>query len=320
VLFANNATPTLELSLRLANPSARSGIAALQLLPPLQPDDSARTVILPPAAAVNLAAPNGRERAAFPLALQGGTPRPAPCSDASFLATSFFRGRSNNVRNITLNPCEALDWSITRAAQPTNASVQITSLSLGPVAFLLDWSASMKNIDDGGQGNTAPRSEQAAAALQKLVDQQLQAGFVNARKVSLRVFGHRENYSTDCAQQLSPDFDAAFNGFDFPSNESQQQRALGLISMTPLAPAINNRFADVTQRLNKCTPWGWSPLYESIKKCIDTDLQARSGLVVAITDGVPGDGPTPNPLIRPNATAFPHSCDHSKTSKVACRS
>ncbi|MEY3172824.1 MAG: hypothetical protein RLZZ436_737 [Planctomycetota bacterium] len=293
VLFANNATPTLELSLRLANPSARSGIAAFQLLPPLQPDDSAKAVILPPAAAVNLAAPNGRERAAFPLALQGGTPRPAPCSDASFLSTWFFRGRSNNVRNITLNPCEALDWSITRAAQPTNASVQITSLSLGPVAFLLDWSASMKNVDDSSQGNTAPRSEQAAAALQKLVDQQLQAGFVNARKVSLRVFGHRENYSTDGAQQLSPDFDAAFDGFDFPINESQQQRALGLISMTPLAPAISNRFADVTQRLNKCTPWGWSPLYESIRKCIDTDLQARSGLVVAITDGVPGDGPTP---------------------------
>jgi hypothetical protein len=293
VLFANNATPTLELSLRLANPSARSGIAALQLLPPLQLDDSAKAVILPPAAAVNLAAPNGRERAAFPLALQGGTPRPAPCSDASFLSTWFFRGRSNNVRNITLNPCEALDWSITRAAHPTNASLQLTSLSLGPVAFLLDWSASMKNIDDGGQGNTAPRSEQAAAALQKLVDQQLQAGFVNARKVSLRVFGHRENYSTDGAQQLSPDFDAAFDGFDFPSNESQQQRALGLISMTPLAPAISKRFADVTQRLNKCTPWGWSPLYESIRKCIDTDLQARSGLVVAITDGVPGDGPTP---------------------------
>ncbi|MFM7038305.1 MAG: hypothetical protein ACKO2L_11350 [Planctomycetaceae bacterium] len=293
VLFANNSTPTLELSLRLANPSNRSGIAAFQLLPPLQPDDSARAVILPPAVAVNIAAPNGRERAAFPLALQGGTPRPAPCSDASFLSTWFFRGRSNNVRNITLNPCEALDWSITRAAQPTNSSVQITSLSLGPVAFLLDWSASMKNVDDGGQGNTAPRSEQAAAALQKLVDQQLQAGFVNARKVSLRVFGHRENFSTDGVQQLSPDFDAAFEGFDFPANEPQQQRALGLISMTPLAPAISKRFADVNQRLNKCTPWGWSPLYESIRKCIDTDLQARSGLVVAITDGVPGDGPTP---------------------------
>jgi hypothetical protein len=293
VLFANNATPTLELSLRLANPSARSGIAAFQLLPPLQPDDSARAVILPPAAAVNLAAPNGRERAIFPLALQGGTPRPAPCSEASFQSSWFFRGRSTIARNITLNPCEALDWSITRAAHPTNASLQLTSLSLGPVAFLLDWSASMKNIDDGGQGNTAPRSEQAAAALQKLVDQQLQAGFVNARKVSLRVFGHRENYSTDGAQQLSPDFDAAFEGFDFPANEPQQQRALGLISMTPLAPAISKRFADVTQRLNKCTPWGWSPLYESIRKCIDTDLQARSGLVVAITDGVPGDGPTP---------------------------
>jgi hypothetical protein len=265
-------------------------------------------VILPPAAAVNLAAPNGRERAAFPLALQGGTPRPAPCSDASFLATSFFRGRSNNVRNITLNPCEALDWSITRAAQPTNASVQITSLSLGPVAFLLDWSASMKNIDDDGQGNTAPRSEQAAAALQKLVDQQLQAGFVNARKVSLRVFGHRENYSTDGAQQLSPDFDAAFNGFDFPSNESQQQRALGLISMTPLAPAINALHGAGHRSTNPSES-------ASTPTCrLAPDWSLPSPMVS------PGTVRPPNPLIRPNATAFPHSCDHSKTSKVACRS
>jgi hypothetical protein len=289
VRFANDPNPTLEVPVRITNPAGLSGIAALQLFPPEQPDDNAQSILLPPPETVSLTASGGRQKLPFRPQIQGGTARPAPCSASDFKSAAFFRGRTTPLRAITINPCEAREWIVNRAAHPTNSSVEVTSTNLSPVAFVLDWSSSMKETD----GGSTPRSENAADALQALIDDQIRSGFVNARQVSLRVFGHRIGYAAGNNEKPlpNPDYESAFNGFQFPQGEASQEETQGLISMTFINDNISKRFRDVIDRLKQVKPWGWSPLYESIDLAVAKDLGNQSGVIVAVTDGIPGDGP-----------------------------
>ncbi|MFO0979319.1 MAG: serine/threonine-protein kinase [Planctomycetaceae bacterium] len=183
---------------------------------------------------------------------------------------------------------EVFSEVVRRMPSPYGA-VHLQTADTSPIAFVFDWSGSMKeNLGNSG----VTRAKEALAAMSKLIS--LQDAFCPG---SLRVFGHRRGITA-----LNPKFAPHFQAFQFPneSNETPddpQKDSQQLVSLTLLNGDGQKAFDDVLKRLDKSQPFGATPLLYSLCRGITQDLQYKPGMVVAITDGAATDPENTSELI-----------------------
>lgn len=193
----------------------------------------------------------------------------------------YFRGRHQHLGAIQVDPREGRSWNVVRRIPPEHGAIYLETTDTRPIAFVFDWSGSMKT-QLGNADKT--RAAEALAAMRKVIS--LQDPFCPG---SLRVFGHRLGLSSP-----NPDFATYFQGFEFkdqsieppddPQKDSQQ-----LVPLTRLNGNGQSAFDDVLMRLEKSKPFGATPLLYSLCRAITQDLQYQPGVVVAITDGAATD-------------------------------
>lgn len=193
----------------------------------------------------------------------------------------YFRGRHQQLGAIQVDPREGRSWEVVRRIPPENGAVYLETTDTRPIAFVFDWSGSMKTVR-GNAVNT--RAAEALEAMRKVIS--LQDPFCPG---SLRVFGHRLGLSSP-----NPDFAKHFQGFKFPDQsieppDDPQKDSQQLVPLTRLNDDGQKAFDDVLKRLEKSQPFGATPLLYSLCRAITQDLQYQPGVVVAITDGAATD-------------------------------
>ncbi|MCA9066799.1 MAG: hypothetical protein KDA96_27215, partial [Planctomycetaceae bacterium] len=285
VSFVDDGNQSCETVLQLTNPDEFQGTATFTVLG--SPDSDQERLkaleltnsVLPLAVEGNLP---GSQTLNFGIRIQGGEPLTGDCEPVEFLTRVFFRGRLASTSAVQVDPCEGKSWLQIRTARLPKARLQLQSPDIRPIAFVLDWSGSMK--DPLGHRETTPRKrfEEAAEGMSTLLEQQH-----SERKASLRVFGHRAG-----ATSHNGEFDKAFEGFPIaelstvPTKDIDPLRdAQQLIQSSLLDTAQRKLFEDALERLKRAEPFGSTPLVYALIQAVRTDLQSRTGIVIAITDG-----------------------------------
>ncbi len=211
--------------------------------------------------------------------VRNGSPGEDGCSSVPYLASVFFRGRIwNTASNIEVSPCAAEEFVVQRFARPPTASVTLAGTDKRPIVFILDMSGSMDDEMAGGR----TRASVAIETLRNVINS---ARFDRETVASLKVFGHRIKWDPDNQRNVvnpkwKEPFDKGLAANDDIATEVEATR------LTKENKTILGKKLDT---LAISGPWGITPLAGAIKSALEEDLRNRTGIVVAITDGLATD-------------------------------
>ena len=211
--------------------------------------------------------------------VRNGSPGEVGCSSVPYLASVFFRGRIwNTASHIEVSPCAAEEFVVQRFARPPTASVTLAGSDKRPIVFILDMSGSMDDEMVGGR----TRASVAIETLRNVINS---ARFDSETVASLKVFGHRIKWNpANQANVMNPKWLKPFNK-EIPANTDIET------VVKPMRLTTDNLeiFGGVLDELAISGPWGITPLAGAIEEALKEDLNNRTGIVVAITDGLATD-------------------------------
>ncbi|MBL8816356.1 MAG: hypothetical protein JNL58_10015 [Planctomyces sp.] len=287
VRFADEGEQTCEVSVVVRDPDQFGGTAVLQIQPASSENSPEHKELLlshQERTFTNLAMPvsSGNAPQKFGFRLRGGELLRGDCRPVGFSSRVFFRGRQLNLSAMTVDPCEGKSWLWSRTATSPNAEIALQTPDMRPIAFVVDWSGSMKEALGSSGADRQLRADEAARAIQEILEQQSEL-----RKASLRVFGHRADW-----RKLNTKFAESFKDFAIaepaavPITSDQTDRdSQGLIAQISLDEGGKRTFEKAFICLKSSEPFGNTPLVYSLIEAIRNDLQSRSGIIVAVTDG-----------------------------------
>ncbi|MFN5076432.1 MAG: hypothetical protein ACK5MO_12640 [Planctomyces sp.] len=233
--------------------------------------------------------PDGATSCEYQPQLRSGRQlRPSGAAPLTVQRQSFFRGRMESAGAL-LQVDAARQWKQTwQPAQKSDRARLHVSVPEGrPVVFLLDWSGSMKEQVTSQQpipDDTAPvKSQEATTAILGIV-----GDLGRDRRKSLRVFGHRWiQESGGTARESSFESQRDREGFELPSGRQFFDESEPWTQSDGLIFQVNDRqkFVDAFRLLEASGPFGQTPLYQSLRQCLQYELKDTSGVVVALTDG-----------------------------------
>lgn len=232
---------------------------------------------------------DGRTSFEYQPQLQSGRQlRPSGAAPLTVQRQSFFRGRLESAGAL-LQVDAARQWKQTwQAAEKSDRARLHVSVPEGrPVVFLLDWSGSMKEQVTSQQplpDDSDPfKSKEATTAILGIV-----GDLGRDRKKSLRVFGHRWiQESGSAARESSFESQRDREGFELPSGRQFFDESEPWTQSDGLIFQANDKqkFVDAFRLLEASEPFGQTPLYQSLRQCLQYELKDTSGVVVALTDG-----------------------------------
>ncbi len=207
------------------------------------------------------------------------------CNPFELQPEVFFRGRSwYSAQNISVSICAAREFVTEILPRATTASITVSGDDPRPVILILDFSDSMKEtLTDG-----TPRYEAAIGTLKTLI----QRDDLRDARVVLKVFGHRVRYNSRTGmREVNPLYEKAFPDRPINKNVDTNNDIENMFEGTMRLDDKNNKdaFLKVLELLRSSGHWGSTPLIESIREAVATDLGRNSGIVIAITDGTPTD-------------------------------
>lgn len=211
--------------------------------------------------------------------VRNGSPGEEGCSSVPYSASVFFRGRIwNTASNIEVSPCAAEEFVVQRFARPPTASVTLAGSDKRPIVFILDMSGSMDDEMAGGR----TRASVAVETLRNVINS---ARFDRETVASLKVFGHRIKWDPENQQNVvNPKWKEPFDkGLAANGDIATEVEAMRL---TTENKTILGKKLDTFAISG---PWGITPLAGAIKSALEEDLRNRTGIVVAITDGLATD-------------------------------
>ena len=187
------------------------------------------------------------------------------CQPSLIVPKVFFRDHtwSNQVFS-AFNPCKPAGTLIRHLAAPSSGAIQVTGEDRKSIVFVLDASRSM--LREGNELNE-DRWKPAKDILLDVLKSMLAANPAGGvdRKIELIVFGQMN-----------------------PQNPNDKNYIHSEVSMTQLTNAVVNRIGKV---LDGITPTGDTPLMTAIiRACRSLEAANESGIIIAITDGVPSEG------------------------------
>jgi hypothetical protein len=274
----NHDRGTVNMGMVVSDSTVPSGIAALSLLPVSEVQGASVLRVEGNAAPIKL---SHAESSHGITVVRVGNPVGDDCQSIPWRPLIFFRGRNwSSQKLVQVSPCAGAEYITQYVARPRDGSLVVSDTDSRPIAFVLDWSDSMKDptVQEAGR----LKSVEALAALKREI-----GTLDETRKVSLRVFGHRVRNDAEYSPVRNTKFEKVF-GEKIPALPALDDVQL-LIPTARLTRQRRSLFDEVLKKLKRSEPWGITPLTLAVTECLQDDLDNGSGVVIVITDGAAND-------------------------------
>jgi len=211
-------------------------------------------------------------------------------ANVKLLSEVFFRGRVFSGEAVGVNLTGPAEYSIEILASEQRADIFVTGRDPRPVVLVLDFSESMK-YPNRKLSSGLFRYEAALDVLKDFSNEPL----LEKAHVTLNVFGHRygtvENEKTKIITGTkNTKYERWFNKTlqdqksDFANEDVEQEFQERL-----LLQGSRDRLRDRLDLLKRSEPWGITPLFRALRDALKNDLNGKSGIIIALTDGEPTD-------------------------------
>lgn len=211
--------------------------------------------------------------------------------NAEILAVGFYRGQQYRERFSAPDPQiaqVAYEWP-----KYARQSVRLVGDAAKPpaVIFILDCSESMNKEVTLETGGTSNRLQEAVSALQTILRQIAGSQRIGeaAPQVGVYFFGHRLKWKRTIKPNRpnleSIDINRGAGGGPLPPNMSPAEDVERVL---PLGDFGEFHFGQIRARLTALKPWGYTPVYLSIRQALDSFPQnddEHNPSIIVITDG-----------------------------------
>lgn len=202
------------------------------------------------------------------------------CKPSQIVPRVFFRDHSWSTTKqgeATFNPCRPEGTLIRHLATTSTGAIRVTGKDRKSVVFVLDASGSMQEKDQLGKvipdRDRWTRAKEILLGSLREMEANNRSDKTESHQVELIVYGHRD--SND------------------PGNIAFVKTEV------PMSPLTVNLIADVGKKLESIEPFDSTPLLTAAKQACNSLSDAMiPGTVIVITDGVPNDGATRDPVTK----------------------